>query len=40
MKKKKWNISKFKNNILIDRTHPSVEIDNKNEDKNYKLNLE
>ncbi|GAA6238883.1 MAG: hypothetical protein SPLM_10000 [Spiroplasma phoeniceum] len=39
-KSQKWNISKFKNNILIDRTHPSIEIDNKNEDENYKLNLE
>ncbi|KAF0849830.1 MAG: hypothetical protein EIB84_07195 [Spiroplasma poulsonii] len=35
-----WNITKFKNNTLINRWHPSIEIDNKNEDENYKLNLE
>lgn len=35
-----WNITKFKNNNLIDRTHPSIEIDKKNEDENYTLNLE
>ncbi|KAF0851802.1 lipoprotein [Spiroplasma poulsonii] len=27
-----WNITKFKNNTLINRWHPSIEIDNKNED--------
>ncbi len=35
-----WNITKFKNNNLIDRTHPSIQIDKKNEDENYTLNLE
>ncbi|KAF0851803.1 hypothetical protein [Spiroplasma poulsonii] len=35
-----WNITKFKNNTLINRWHPSIEIDSKNEDENYKLNLE
>ncbi|KAF0850201.1 lipoprotein [Spiroplasma poulsonii] len=35
-----WNITKFKNNTLINRWHPSIEIENKNEDENYKLNLE
>ncbi len=34
------NITKFKNNTLIDRWHPSIELDSKNEDENYKLNLE
>ncbi|RUO85848.1 lipoprotein [Spiroplasma endosymbiont of Megaselia nigra] len=35
-----WNITKFKNNNLINKTHSSIEIDKKNEDENYTLNLE
>ncbi|RUO85988.1 hypothetical protein D9R21_05680 [Spiroplasma endosymbiont of Megaselia nigra] len=35
-----WNITKFKNNTLIDRTHPSIELDSKKADETYKLNLE
>ncbi|WP_338956328.1 lipoprotein [Spiroplasma endosymbiont of Polydrusus cervinus] len=39
-KSKNWNITKFKNDILVDRLHTNRELDAKNEDEDYKLNLE
>ncbi|WP_374696071.1 lipoprotein [Spiroplasma endosymbiont of Polydrusus formosus] len=39
-KSKNWNITKFKNDILVDRLHTNRELNGKNEDEEYKLNLE
>ncbi len=40
-KSENWNVTKFKNDKVLDRwKNTKVELDSKNKDENYKLNLE